>query len=288
MAKAIAFNLRKLVTRRKLAVVVATASDDLEADLRPDTIVRLAAGGEFRVEEGAARTDRPSFRDCLRIERGSLRDYAEMARMHYRHREQERVGCVDRVFVIRDSTSGELMGVVVYGHPPLELALRNRATGGRFIRNAGLLNREVRILRRLIVHPDVRGCGLGHWLVAETLGQAGTRYVECLSSMGLVNPVFEKAGMERVGLCSVPKRTERAVRELKAMGVDPMSADFPDDVCRKPRVRRIVARAVFDWYRAGTRGASDRVAAQGPASLARMFRQLMDSRPVYYLWSQDA
>ncbi len=41
LAKAIAFNLRKLVTRERLALVVATSHEDVEADLRADRVVRL-------------------------------------------------------------------------------------------------------------------------------------------------------------------------------------------------------------------------------------------------------
>jgi ABC-type lipoprotein export system ATPase subunit len=295
-ARAIAFNLRKLVSREGLVVVTASAHEDLEADLEPDVVIRLSWGGEMRIcrpkasprargcrAGGEAR--RPSFAASFRIERGSMRDYALLAELHYRQRDQ--IGCVDSVFVLRDGVGGEVLGVVVYGHSPLELSLRNEVTDGRFIKDAARLNREVRILRRLIVHPDVRGCGLGRWLVAQTLPMVGTKYVECLSAMGLVNPVFEKAGMRRVGLCAGTMGQKRLVRELAAIGIDPLSADFVRQACSQPRVRRMVTRAVFDWYRAGTAGASARVARQGPAALARAFRQLVGSQPVYYLWSRE-
>lgn len=296
VARAIAFNLRKLVSREGLAVVVASGQDDLAGDLRPDTVVRLSWRGDVTVDgatrpesvsrpSGAWRAGRLSLARRLRIERGSLEDYASLAGLHYRQR--ERIGCVDRVFVLRDGVGGELLGVVVYGHSPLELSLRNEATGGRFVGDAALLNREMRILRRLVVHPDVRGCGLGRWLVAQTLPRAGTRYVECLAAMGLVNPVFEKAGMRRVGLCPGAGRQERVIRELRGLGADPLSVEFVGQVCRHPGVRRMVAGAVFDWYRSGTGGAGRRVARQGPAGLARLFRQLVGSRPVYYLWERD-
>lgn len=295
VARAIAFNLRKLVSREGLTLVVATAHEDLAADLHPDTLIRLSWRGEVTSETlcvppGLAATSgrqgaKPlSFTRRLRIEPGALRDYASFADLHYRQRDH--IGCVDKVFILRDGVGGEVLGVVVYGHSPLELSLRNEATDGRFIRNASLLNREMRILRRLVVHPDLRGCGLGRWLVAHTLPMVGTRYVECLAAMGLVNPVFEKAGMRCVGLCPGTTRQERLIRSLRDLGADPFSAEFVGQVCRHPQVRRVVAGAVFDWYRSGTKEAGRRVARQGPAGLARMLRQLVGSRPVYYLWER--
>lgn len=285
LARAIAFSLRKLVTRERLTVVVATAHDDLRADLAPDTVVRLTWRGEATVEAGARAARGPSLARRLRIERGSLREYEALAALHYRRRRQ--VGYVDRVYVLREGIGGEPLGVVVYGHSPLELSLRNEATGGRYRGDAARLNREVRILRRLVMHPDVRGCGLGHRLVAETLPRVGTKYVECLAAMGVVNPVFEKAGMRRIGLCAQPDGLRESMRAIAALGADPLATDFVEAVCRRPAVRRIVAKAVCDWYRASTGGGDRRVARQDPATLARTYRQMVGSQPVYYLWSRD-
>jgi len=286
LAKAVAFNLRKLVRRRRLVLVVATAQEDLKRDLAPDTVVRLGEGAA-RVESNKPSRGRLTFSLArrLRIERGSLRDYAAFASMHYRKRDN--LGFIDRVFVMREGPGGPLLGIVVYGRPALELSLRNRATGGRFVRNAKRLNREVRVLKRLVIHPDVRGCGLGRRLVERTLPLAGTRFVECLAAMGAVHPVFDRAGMRRIGVVRAPSSRDAAVRALAAMGVDPLGADFVSQVRRRQSVRRIVAEAVFDWYRSTTGGGEQRVARQTATVLARTFRQLAGSQPVYFLWSRD-
>ena len=194
---------------------------------------------------------------------------------------------MDKVFVLREGVGGEPCGIVVYSHAPLELALRNRATQGRFVRNADRLNREVRILRRLVIHPDVRGCGLGHRLVARTLPRVGTRFVECLASMGVVNPVFEKAGMKRIGQCAPTPEQAKVLAALAKLGTDPFGRDFGLQVCRRPGVRRIVSAFVYNWYRATTGGGVRRVARQSPQLLAQTFRGLIGSRPVYYLWCRD-
>lgn len=289
LAMATAFNLRKLATRERLSLVVATSRDDVETDLRPDTVIRL--GGPSPVITRPARASREgcsfSLRSHFRIERGAMRDYAAFSSMHYRGNAEGRIGFVDKVFVCRSGPGGEVLGVVVYARPVLELAPRNRATGGRFVRQGRRLNREMRVLRRLVIHPDVRGCGIGHWLVRRTLPLAGTRFVECLAAMGEINPVFEKAGMVRVGTCEPSTERRRRLAALREAGVDPLRADFAAQVRQRPAVRRLVAESVAAWYRAGTCNGARRLAAQTPTQLASTFRQIAGSAPVYYLWAAD-
>jgi len=282
LAKAIALNLRKLATRHRISMVLSCSDDDLVRDLQPDVLVRFRGAGRCEVHRRTPRRRTVSFRRRLVIERGCKADYDTFAAMHYRATDE--LGFVDKVFVMRDRSDRDLLGIVVYSHGPLELTLRNQATQGRFVRHPRLLNREMRILRRLVIHPDVRGCGLGHWLVTKTLPQVGTPYVECLASMGEVNPVFERAGMERVGTCAVPPERARIVDELRRMDVDPFARQFVTQVARRPAVRRLVAALVYQWYQATTAGGEKRVDRQTPEFLAQTFRGLVGSRPVYYLW----
>ena len=284
-ARAIAFNLQKLARRRNLTAILAFSNEDLLEDLQPDTVVRLLGAGRYRLEPGEPNLKaKPTVRRGLRVEPGSKRDYQDFAAMHYRASDE--LGFVDKVFVLRERTGGETVGIVVYSYSPLELALRNQATAGKFIRRPRRLNRSMRILRRLVIHPDVRGCGLGHYLVRRTLLRVGTPYVECLAAMGEVNPVFEKAGMKRIGQCSVPRHCQAALEALRALDVDPHGRDFPLQVSRRPRVRAIVARLVYDWYSATTGGGERRVARQAAALIAQTFRGLVGHRPVYYLWQR--
>ncbi len=286
LARAISFNLRKLATRFRLSIVVACVHDDIIADLQPDVILRLAEGRRWEVEErvvGASAVF--SLRHGLHIERGGKRDYQAFASMHYRAADE--LGFVDKVFVLRDPNEADrnsLLGIVVYSHSPLELSLRNQATKGRFSGDPERLNHSMRILRRLVIHPDVRGCGLGHYLVRKTLPLVGTEYVECLAAMGEFNPVFEKAGMKRIGQYELPAARKVAMEALGSMGVDPFGSDFALHVARRPGVRTIVATVVYRWYAGTTGGGRARVERQSPEFLAQAFRGLIATRPVYYLW----
>jgi len=284
LAKAVAYNLRKLVTRSGLILVAATTHEDILQDLRPDVVVRLGQGGPT-VQTGAPRSSPISLQRRAVIEPGSVRDYAAFAPLHYRHRDG--LGFVDKVFLLRERRAGQPLGILVFAMAPAELTLRNRATRGRFVRNMRRVNQDLRILRRLVMHPDVRGCGLGHWFVRNTLPRVGVRFIECLAAMGAVNPVFEKAGMTRVGRCPPPRGRVRLLERMAKHRVDPFAPDFQRRIGRCPRVRSLVERTILHWVSATTAGHKYRPESRSTEDLARAFRQLIGSPPVYYLWDRE-
>ncbi len=283
---AVAHNLRKLTTRHNLTIIVAGCNQKLLNDLQPDVTVRFTGNGQHETTETKPRTRQVSLTRKLIIEPGAKSDYDHFAADHYRKTDE--LGFVDKVFRMKERSTGQILGVVVYAHGPLELALRNQATNKRFTRNPDKLNREMRILRRLVVHADVRGCGLGAWLVKKTLPLVGTPFVECLASMGEVNPVFEKAGMQRIGTCALPKDRAKLVQKVADLGADPFAPDFVRQVARKPAIRRVVAQMVYNWYQATTGGGERRVRRQSTERLTQTFRGLIGSTPVYYLWQKSA
>jgi GNAT superfamily N-acetyltransferase len=225
-----------------------------------------------------------SLRRRATIEPGSVSDYRIFGPMHYRHRDG--LGFVDKVFLLKESPRGDPLGILVFAHAPLELAQRNRCTAGRFIRNPRRLNRELRILRRLVMHPDVRGCGLGHWFVENTLPQVGVRFVECLAAMGAVNPVFERAGMDRIGRCPLPRGRMAMLQRLRQWNIDPFADDFPRRISRFPRVRKLVEKTIQDWVTTTQGPKKYRIEGRPVAVLAQTFRQIIGEPPLYYLWDK--
>ena len=284
LAKAIAYNLRKLVTRRGLMLLVATAHDDIRDDLQADQVIHL--GGQPPLSVESPPSDRAcTLRKSLRIEAGTLGDYHSFGPMHYR--QQDRLGFIDQVFVLKDTRVRDLLGVLVFGHAPPELSLRNLATAGRFVCNLHRLNRELRILRRLVMHPDVRGCGIGHWFVRKTLPHTRVRFVECLAAMGSINPVLERAGMIRVGQCPLPRGRLALIDRMKALGVDPYAENFSRRIARHPRVRRLVESTLRDWSRTTHSAGLSHLSKRNSEDLAHLFRQVVGSPPMYYLWDRE-
>ena len=283
-AKAIAFNLRKLASRMGLSFVLATAHEDIIADLQPDQTIRL--GGDSPVVTERRPTGQViSLRRQAVIEPGTVREYRDFAPMHYR--QLDGLGFVDCVFVLRDRRTRSPLGAAVFAHAPMELALRNLATRGRFTCNLRRVNRELRILRRLVMHPDVRGCGLGQWFVRQSLPRVGVRFIECLAGMGAVNPVFEKAGMNRIGQCPLPRGRMALVERLRKWKLDPFADDFGRRMARLPRVREMVEKTVQDWI-SSTHGAAQRdVSGRRASELVQFFRQIIGRPPIYYLWDRE-
>lgn len=284
LATAVAYNLRKLVTRAGLILIVATTHEDVARDLQPDVHIRLG-GPAPDITKQTPREKPITLNRRATVEPGTVRDYRLFSPMHYRHRDG--LGFVDKVFLLRESPRGEPLGILVFAHAPMELARRNDSTAGRFRRNLRRLNRELRILRRLVMHPDVRGCGLGHGFVRQTLPAVGVRFIECLASMGAVNPVFEKAGLTRVGRCPLPKGRLALLARMRKWNIDPFAADFSMRIARCPRVRAMVEKTVNQWVEATQGGMNYRVHGRPAAELARAFRQLLGRPPIYYLWDRQ-
>lgn len=155
----------------------------------------------------------PSDEDRLRIELGSMRDYNSLAAFHYKasrpgatttvyrlvHETQTVVG---RFFSRRDER--QIAGVLLRSLPHLACAMRDFATRGRYAgftasAKAMLLNRELRTISRIVIHPQWRGVGLAVRLVRHALAnpEPGQRLTEALAAMGRVHPFLERAGMAR-------------------------------------------------------------------------------------------
>ncbi|MHC5108458.1 MAG: hypothetical protein ACYTHJ_01100 [Planctomycetota bacterium] len=281
-ARALALNVRKLVSRHRMRFLAASSSPALVQYLAPDEIIKIQKNGATESTTPARPNGLAPWLQRFIIEPGGKADYRQFSDMHYRQTDE--LGFVDKVFVLRERKSGDPLGIVVYAHGPLNLRLRNEATIGLVSTGPTDTNRNFRMLRRLVIHPDVRGCGLGHYLVRRTLSRVGTRFVECLSTLGEFNPVFEKAGMQRVGQYGISKGRRLALERLRSMDVDPFAANFETTVCRNRSVRSVVVEAVNRWYEATSGQGRQRVERQSPHTLAMTFRSLVDNRPVYFLW----
>ena len=107
-------------------------------------------------------------------------------------------------FDFRASNFRRVVGVGVLSWPLLSCHARDRVLGlGRrkTIAKMRFLNRHVRTISRVIVHPQFRSLGLASQIVRRMCEECPTRYVEAVAVMGRVHPFFEKGGMERVGTC---------------------------------------------------------------------------------------
>ncbi|MFV0442374.1 MAG: hypothetical protein ACK5Q5_02250 [Planctomycetaceae bacterium] len=107
----------------------------------------------------------------------------------------------------------EPIGICVFASPPISLRLRNQFFGrsGRWSRPAlQALNRQIALLQRVVIHPTYRGAGIATDFVRTACELCPYPWIETLTQMGHINPFFEKAGFQRVGI-STPGNHDRSI-----------------------------------------------------------------------------
>ena len=206
LAKVLAFTLRKLAARSGVGVLAATTHDDLTADLAPDLRVKCLGDGRFEVERSDPIVKKKvvSFAGELWLSDGTRRDWPHFARWHYR---SHHLAFVRRVMVLWHGSAA--VGVCVFGSPAASLSLRSRYFGLTDARSRvalGALNDQLWLLQRVVLHPTYRGAGIASAFIRRACELCDIDWVETLSAMGQANPVFERAGFVRVGVCDGPRR----------------------------------------------------------------------------------
>lgn len=197
LAKVVAYNLRKLVTRSGVGVLAATTHEDVAEDLQPDVWARCHGDGRGEAERRVRKRCRVSFSDELWLSGGDRSDWPHFARWHYR---SHNLAFVKRVILLWHGR--EAVGVCVFGTPAASLSLRTKFFGLSNPRSGvalSALNRQLWLLQRVVLHPTYRGAGVGAAFVRRACELCPVDWIETLSAMGRANPFFERAGFVRVG-----------------------------------------------------------------------------------------
>jgi len=246
-----------------------------------------------------------SLLQYMKIERAGVEAWRALSEFHYR---DDRCGAIDQIFALRMNIEAaeqgwyrlrvdlkRPVGVIVYAMPLANVALRNRATNNRYAGLATramslqLLNREMRCIRRVVIHPQYRGIGLAQYLVRETLGFAGTELVDAMASMGRVNPFFAKAGMKRYDGPRSPA-SERLLSAFAQTGIDPagihdvsqlLQAVGESGETEQVFLEREMRRFAQGQNRRARTKESDR------KTLAEIVVHTWLTNPVYYLWKRS-
>ncbi|AQT66965.1 hypothetical protein STSP2_00103 [Anaerohalosphaera lusitana] len=233
-----------------------------------------------------------SVADNLIIQRAGRAEYQRLARFHYR---DTSLGPYAAIFAMCDKRAwgmekGGVVGAIVYSMPVPNLALRNVVTDGRYAgfgdRRLGLamLNREVRLISRVVIEPRYRGLGLAARLVRETMPKMNVPFVEAQAVMGKVNPFLERAGMSSIR-GAVPVRAARLIELLSAAGIEEEEFVDPAAVHAKlgtlePDLRSIVEYEFRRFLQAYGRRKN---MPDGVERTAYIISKLGE-RPVYYYW----
>lgn len=136
---------------------------------------------------------------ALRI--GSAADYRKLARFHYLQSSPASFALTMALDYQLSPLVRRVVAVGVLSHPPLNCAARNIALNlGRVPPQWRwtYLNRHLRTISRVIVHPEFRGVGLSVAIIRALLAQSPTRYTEAIARMGTAHPLFARAGLSMI------------------------------------------------------------------------------------------
>ncbi|MEX2216644.1 MAG: hypothetical protein WD768_21200 [Phycisphaeraceae bacterium] len=241
-----------------------------------------------------------TLESSLRLRGGDARDYEALSEHHYR---ASRPATMTRVLVLEHATPAlaarfgscdakpQAAGVLVESLPPLNSSLRDWALHERFgsIRDlkarAAVLNREIRCISRVVVHPQWRGLGLAVRLVRAALASATTPVTEAFAAMGHVNPFFERAGMT-AHLRPPHAFDRRLIDAIARVGLDGADLALPSSLIARIEAmpatdKRFIVAEFSRWHRQ-TVGRSRGADGDLPTIL-RSARQRLLLEPVYYV-----
>lgn len=192
-AKVVAYSMQKICRKTNRTLIVATTHNDLIKDLNPSLKITKFFGGNVNIERIPYEKKECSLLDEIVIEEGEKEDWLKLAPFHYR---SHKINAYSNIYKM--TLNNETIGVIVYGYGPLSLKARNIATNNIYVRNGKQMNREVRIISRVVILPKYRGIGLSVKIIKETKHLLGARYIEILSAMGVNNPFAIRAGMTNI------------------------------------------------------------------------------------------
>jgi ABC-type ATPase with predicted acetyltransferase domain len=198
LAKVVAFNLRKRLTRSGVGMLLATTHEDLTPDLQPNLWVRCRGEGRVEIERLTPAKKPISFASEFSIEEGTRRDWEPFAKWHYR---SHHLGFVKKVVLLKHLQ--EPIGICVFSTPAASLQLRTAYFNLKNPRSEvalQALNEQLWLLSRVVLHPTYRGAGIAAEFVRNACERCPVPWIETLTAMGQVNPFFERAGFTRVGV----------------------------------------------------------------------------------------
>lgn len=188
-AKIVAHGFQKICRKLGKVLVVATTHEDILDDLNPNIFIQKSFGDEAKITHIDYVQKPCSINKEIEISLGVTKDYHDLSKFHYR---THQLGAAHSIYKV--THHGDLIGVIVYSYGPLALRGRNTFTD-RYKSRARLMNKEVKMISRVVVLPKYRGIGLSIELVKKTMPLTGMKHIEILSVMGKHNPFAEKAGL---------------------------------------------------------------------------------------------
>jgi GNAT superfamily N-acetyltransferase len=193
---------------------------------------------------------------------------------------------------------GRAVGIALFGYPHLLLAARARALpqfSVARIKAAGAagLNRDVRLLQRVVVDPRFRGVGISRLLIRHGLSHVDAPWVECVAQMGEFSDFLLDAGFVPAGEVAPPLSVRVLTRFAGRHGIDLRLLVEPRS--RRALLNTLPAKVAASLTRKLASVARSRIQTGfGSMRGRREFTQpllrkalaRLGARPAYFLWTR--
>lgn len=290
-ARVLACNLRRVARSMGLRLAVSTH--------RLETLPLLAPARILDVCEGVSRElPRPASTELpeeIEIVPARARDYARFERWHYLGPGRPGPTCL----ALLARHAGCDVGIALFGWPHLLLAVRGQAlpqyAPARIkAEGAAALNRDVRLLQRVVVDPRWRGVGVSQLLIRAGLQRLGVAHVECVAQMGAFSDFLLSADFRHAGEVAPPATVRRLAAFLRRHGIEPATLLEPASrmACLEslpPRESRRLHSLLHQLLRARIETGFGSRRGRGGFDTEAMLRKAISrlgARPGYFLWSR--
>lgn len=197
----------------------------------------------------------------LRIRRVTFQRVRPLLDRHYASQRPARLCRVLGAFI--PGVRAPIAALLV-AFPPLNARWRRAAWPGLYGAGtrreaAARINRDLRVIARVVVDPRYRGHGIGVALVRAYLRTPISRHTEAIASMAEHCPIFERAGMRRIPTTLI-RRDQHLILALRRLRIRADTLVDERLLERATRRRPELVPLLRAWARAsrGTRAALDR------------------------------
>lgn len=210
-ARAVAWAVGRALRRDARQAIIATCHDDIADDLSPDLLIKCNWSPTPQISEPARTRHTCSIMSDLIYRPGTRADWNALKKLHYAAGDPATFHSIHTLWVHdkNDDTPNQpgphdqLAAVAVLSWPDLHSAARNLATNDAYvIQRDGMavhtLNREVLKLTRIVVTPELRGCGVAQRLLQHVLTRTTAKWIECSTALGRFSNFLIHAGFKEV------------------------------------------------------------------------------------------
>ncbi|MBX3459855.1 MAG: hypothetical protein KF696_07805 [Planctomycetes bacterium] len=271
-----------------LRMAVSTHNPATLPHMAPDRLLQI--DGDVRALAPPARED---LGDEVVITPGRLADWRHFRHWHYLGAGNPGPVCAVYVAALR----GRRAGIAIYGYPHRLLSARRHALPVLLHPpqpDTAALNRDLRLLQRVVVDPRLRGVGIARRLLEHGCRALGVPYIECVARMGAFTGFLTAAGFARVCELELPRAIASLLRFCERREIDSTRLIQPAyreylrqrlpaaDCAALARHLRAVAQSRANTGHGASRG------HEPPQAVLESALARLHARPAYFLWQAMA